>query len=239
MPEKRKHDRISTPTKKKTRRSSLPAVLRAPRRRRSEVKTCDVNSTSVAVSTTGVFTCLNIIEQGAAFYQRVGLQAVMKSLRLSGFFILSGTNAAATALDYVRLIIFYDRQANKAFPSQADILQLTNEAGTTESTSLSNINMYNRDRFKIIRDDRILLPPAGAAGVAANSPFVYIDPEMKMNVDHYVKLGDLETQYNQTNGGSVADIQTGSLNLLVVSNQVLAANSAYDFVFTARLRYMD
>lgn len=226
-----------------TRKVSIPAVLRS-RGLGVEVKSMDTPTQTAALSTTAVFKVVNNVQEGSSFYNRVGRKLSMKSLQIQGFLALSGTNAAATGVDFVRMIVFYDRQANGAAPTLADVLTSYDNAGATTSTALDYINMNNRDRFSILADERITLPPVGINGATAASAVVAgVDPlagDTQIQFKRFIKLRGLETQYKATsNPGVIGDISTGSLMVLFVANATAVANAAFNAYWTSRLRYSD
>jgi len=84
------------------------------RRLRAETKCCDVESITFLLSTTMSLQYLNLIQEGASFYQRIGRKISMKSIYLTGYIYPVGNNAAALVEDYNRIIVFYDRQPGGA-----------------------------------------------------------------------------------------------------------------------------
>ena len=137
-------------------------------RPRSEVKSLDlavVTPSSLVdvahVAGTGAnnnfatgMTCLNLIQQGAGFYQRIGTKINIKSIEFYGDFkqTVDPTNVA-----YFRYMIVYDRQPNGSYPAITDILR-DNDSATSFN---SGVSLVNRSRFAMIRDKRCVVD-AGA-----------------------------------------------------------------------------
>lgn len=212
---------------------NLPAGLRATG---SEIKALDIPSTAYAITSTGVVTPLNLIQVGSSFFNRIGRRIEMKSIRVSGDVNLLRTVATE---DYARIMIVYDRQTNGAVPTIQDILQTTTQAGANSTTSLSGVNLNNRDRFKIIRDKRLFLPAAtDTAGVVTNAQ----PPDPVTNtyiIDMFAKLGGLVTQYKADSSPAViGDIATGGL-FLVTFGLVATGGEGYQAGLECRLRFND
>lgn len=200
---------------------------------KSELKAFDIAeiaSVFKLVGTPPTFNTLNAQINGAELYQRVGRKTYMKSLHIRGYI----SNIITTTQDMGRIIIYYDSQPNAAAPLITDLLQDSNAAAGT--TAFSEINLINRQRFKILRDYQVLLPSVtNTAGVLTN--LTIMDPiKESFNIDFFIKLKGLETIYNATNGGTVADITSGAIGMVCVC---ASNNSDWAFTWTSRLRYYD
>jgi len=176
-----------------------------------ELKAFDVAENALDfVPTTGppaFATTLNACVNGAELYQRVGRKIYMKSLHIRGYI-----KSIATGIqDQLRIIVYYDSQANGAAPTIGALLQDSNAAAGTSAQS--EINLVNRQRFSILRDFHVLVPAQTfTAGVLTNT--AYPDTTGKLDIDMFIKLKGLETIYNGTNGGTVADITSGALGFV-------------------------
>jgi len=93
--------------------------------------------------------------------------------------------------------------------------------------------LTNRQRFQILRDYQVLLGDAtNVAGAAEIIP----DPiKNSNNIDMFIPLKGLESIYNGTNGGTVADITSGAIGITLFD----ATLNGWAFDFTSRLRYYD
>jgi len=198
------------------------------RQPKSELKAFDLAQIATSMSTAGVFTLLNVPENGPELYQRVGRRIYMKSVHIRGTVLA----AATTTQDYGRIIVFYDSQPNGAAPTLAALLADSNAGHATAVTS--EINLDNRERFKILRDMPFLLPSCtNTAGVITNLG-MQDTVKQSMQFDEFIKLKGLETVYNGTNGGTIADITSGSLFVVTFSGI-----GNYNTSWSSRLRYYD
>lgn len=185
---------------------------------RTERKFLDYTGTADP-TTTGSVEVLNAMAQGTSQSTRVGNKIHMTSIqgRLS---ITNGT--VGTVAPVIRYMIIYDTQTNAALPALLDIL--------TPGTVIGFMNLANRDRFRIIWE-RTFTPSVGTfsdtAAVAEFTEFIKI----------YQKL-NLDVVFNNTNGGTIADIQTGSLLLVTLSNVAAGTGAPVDGS-QFRLRYTD
>lgn len=213
----------------------LPGQLAA---RGAEVKALDVPSANYNVTSTAVITPLNLVQTGSTFCNRIGRRIEMKSIRVNGQLDFITTNTQTT-YSYARIMIVYDRQTNGAIPSIADILQSTNQSTTNSTNSLSGLNLNNRDRFVVVRDQRITLPPVTfATGVATfQSQTDAVEPTF--NIDMYSKLKGLLTQYKaDSNPAVIGDISSGGL-YLVTFGQLALGLTGYQATLECRLRFLD
>lgn len=196
-------------------------------------------SETVSLSTTATFTLLNDVVEGSGFYNRIGRRITMKSVYINGLITRTLGNAAVTTEDYVRIMVIFDRQANGAFPANTDVLRDSNRAGTQTTTALSGVNLNYRERFVILADIRVYLPPLGIAGVNPANTLLSPDPNIEpFKISRFIKLKGLQTLYDDSTGG-IADISTGSLFLMTYANVTAVANAGWNFSFNARMRYWD
>lgn len=173
--------------------------------------------------------CFNDMIEGTDFFQRVGRKVELKSLRLRGYFLPIGSS---TVTAYCRMIVLYDAQPNAAFPAIQDVLQDCNGGATT--SAYSHPNLDNRERIKILRDKVFMLGPASGASEASFIP----DGQQVYHYDEYIKLKGLTTVFNKTNGGTIADITSGSLVMFIIQDQTVVLDN-WKTNMNSRLRYYD
>lgn len=198
---------------------------------KQELKCFDIALRSNAISTVAgppTFDILNAVVNGSELYQRVGRKTYMKSIHIRGFIQPSAVASETGG----RILLIYDSQPNAAAPLTADVLKDSTAAAAT--TWSSGINLINRQRFKILRDYQVLL--GSSTNIAGNAEVIPDPIRNSNNVEFFIKLRGLETIYNATNGGTVADISSGAIFLFFVGDS--AANS-WQFNYTSRLRYYD
>lgn len=221
-------------------RPGVPAALRG---NRAEKKTVDFPGVLVGNScmqtdqldNTPIITCVNGTQEGAGFWNRVGRKIMMQSIRWKGFVNFTG-NAGANTAEYLRMMLIYDRQPNKATPNIADILlDIPNAGGAGVTSAEGGLNMNNSERFMVLRDIQIAIPEnANALGNATAS---IIDYKNRGVFDEFIKLKGLETHYTASTGG-IGDITTGAL-FVVSYGTSPAAGAVFDVSWKTRLRYKD
>lgn len=218
----------------------LPANLRSFA---GEVKALDlpVQSTQ-GLNATGSVISLNLIRAGSSFFNRIGRRIELKNITFSAQIQPLRSSALGTS-EYVRVLIIYDRQTNGAVPTIADVLQTTDQAGANTTTSMSGINLNNRDRFRIFIDERITLPnvtvPAGGPVVTVGGN-VGVDPlKTTYNIKRFAKLDRELTQYKADSAPAViGDIATGGLFLVMIGS-IAAGQEAYALTYESRVRFND
>jgi len=201
---------------------------------KAELKASDLALTASVFKPTGgppTFQYLNNVTNGAEIYQRTGRKIYMKSLHVKGFIEGSGTASANMAI--LRMVLVYDAQPNGAFPAIADLFQDSTAGGATGF--MSELNLNNRERFKILREKMWVMGPT-AANQAGQT--VINDGSQCLVINEFIKLKKIEAIFNATNGGTVADVTSGSLFAVFMSD-ANSTSSAWNAVYTARLRYYD
>lgn len=194
-----------------------------------EKKVIDSATATHAVNTTGDFTLLNGCVQGSDYTNRIGRKIVMKSLYIRGYTCPEPSTAGAggSVAQQARMIIFMDNQPNGAAPAVTDLLNT--------ATSTSQLNLNNRDRFKILRDQTFVLSPQqySAANVlaATGSPAV-------ADVNCYAKLRH-ETIFNAGNAGTIGDINSGALYMFWIGSNSSGVGTDAVAVVSARVRFLD
>lgn len=197
-----------------------------------ELKAFDVAGISETFVTPAAainYVVFNTMVNGAELYQRVGRKIYMKSLHLRGNIF----NTATAAQDNGRIIVFYDSQPNAAILGIGDLIKDSNAAAAT--TGFSHLNLNNRERFKILRDFNITLPSVTLA-MAVQTNVGQYDQDNNFTINMHIKLKGLEAIFNATNGGTIADITSGALIAVFVSNN---QSNTWTFEGNSRLRYYD
>jgi len=178
----------------------------------AELKAID-SAVSAAVDTTGVRILLNGAEPGPALNQRIGRHIHMNYIDMR--FFLAAT--ATTGIDqFVRYLVVLDKQPNGAALAITDVLDSVNP--------FSLPNLANSERF-IILDDRSRLVNASA------------EPGSQWGVSKRLQIGK-DVTYNSGSAGTIADISTNSLYLILLGNVAAGATAATGYG-NVRLRFDD
>ena len=166
---------------------------------------------------------LNGIAGGSGADQRVGRKLTMKSLMFRwSLFLNPNASTLATGGTPIRIIIFYDKQANATFPTTSELL--------ASNIFNSNNNLDNRDRFVILAD--IYTDPISSVGNAAvaGKRFIPLNHEVVFN------NGDTANDIGTINTGSVfvTFAQNGGLKTSTTAGQ----EGAF-LKWNSRIRYED
>lgn len=170
------------------------------------------NNTIVAGQTTAFTASICTPDQGTSPTEHIGRRTTLKSVQWKW----SGSYAPTTAgTSPLRLMIVYDRQPNAAL------------AATTQIVTVDSINAFpnlaNTRRFKILVDEQL-------EGLSIQGPSSFYS-------SGYRKF-NLEQEFNDVNGGTVADITTGNLIVLLWQNgNIITANPTSNIYI--RTRYTD
>jgi len=193
-----------------------PAYLRRVQANKKEVKGMDTILTQgaiIATTTTNANALvLNLVQQGAGSWNRIGKKIYMKSLRLKGCAQCILGNVPTTANQLVgplRMVIVYDHQTNSgAIPNFDTVFGITGQAGAETSTIFAPIRYDATDRFKILKECIYQVSSfnwINAGGTEDNT-------EVQVYFDEYIDMKNMETLFSgQTNPTTNADIANGSV----------------------------
>lgn len=182
----------------------------------------------------------NAIQAGTGFFNRIGNRITMKSLHLVGT-LTTTANVTAGIVEYLRIMVVYDKQANGAAPAITDILLDTAQDATSVTNAWSSTNINNRDRFLILMDDRIDIPNNAATALTAEQQSIMPQggDQQEVNINRFIKLNDLEAMYKASSSPAViGDITVGALWLVTLGTAAAGAEG-YQLTYNARLRYHD
>lgn len=233
---KRKATTYNAPSKKQriyqtpyqrpyTRSSTLPT------RPSVEKKVNDVAVGTIQVHTTGSITLLCNPALGSDFNNRIGRKINITSCYIRGMVATEPSLGPATGTacpsQQARMILFEDMQPNGATPAVTDILNT--------ASPFSQLNLNGRDRFKIYTDKIWSFGPYLASTTATQAQSLCA--QQAYSIKKYKKL-NIETIFNATNGGTIADITSGALFMLWIGSTASGGNDA-NAIISTRVRYND
>ncbi len=173
----------------------------------TEVKCVDVTG-SEASSTTPTFDLLNGMALGNANGQRSGQSVKCQNVDLKILLTIS----ASAATSFERVMVVQDKQCNGAIFAIGSLLNGTN--------TYSSYVVGGQNRFLVLFDETFAL--------SANGDQVFTKS---------IRLGTMmHVEYNTGNAGTVADINTNSLYLIHLSDQV---TNTVNMQYFSRFWYVD
>lgn len=195
-----------------------------------EKKVADITPAAYQVNTTGSITLLAVPTLGSDYTNRVGRKIRITSAYIKGYvYTEASTQSAAvnSTSQAARMMLVCDLQPNGSAPAITDIL-------TTADPS-SHLNLNNRDRFLILKDKNFVFDPLYLSTTATQS-YATASNQIKF-LKVYKKL-NMETIFNATNGGSIADITSGALYMVWIGSRAAGAADV-NAVIATRVRYYD
>jgi len=208
---------------KKTRKSGKKSVFMKYQNkmgRTSEVKFLDT-IVSTAINFNGAIVLLNGCIQGTDSNQRVGRKIEMTSVSMDlivGGGTITAANYALNNTDKIRVALVYDKQPNAGAVTYGDIY--TSTGVNTAAMSVRNVN--NLDRFDVLKVWDECVSTEGPNGI------VFKD---------YIKM-NLDTRYDSSNAGTIADIISGAM-LLVFCDQNTTGTNTNTIQGQCRVRFHD
>lgn len=216
----------------------------AARQRLGELKGMDTDiSLSPIIATTntnGSSFVLNLVQQGAGSWNRVGRKIYPKSLRVKGVVTFTNTPTFATGNqngNWIRMVVVHDQQPSSgSIPTFDTIFGITAQDGAESCPDITCPPRYdNMDRFRVVKDCTFRQPDASVVSFGSAPSNVFITP-----VDEYLEVSNLpETVFSgQSAPMTIADISTGAIYVYFRAG-VNAASTTTSFDGIARLRYTD
>jgi hypothetical protein len=179
---------------------------------------------------------LNLIQQGAGSWNRVGRKVNLRSIRIRGEITHTQTTASGNTFGQtVRCVVVWDKQPSSGtIPQWQDMFGFTAQDGTEGTSMYAPIRYDNMDRFSILRDVTYDPQPGAKSG---NPDIVYY----YNTIDEYIRLGDRECVFSgQSNPMTIADISTGAIYFCIrAKNNNISSTYSSVTNMTARLRYTD
>lgn len=212
--------------------SMVPSASRGYKPNAVEKKVYDIAPGAYNANTTGDIRCLALPTLGTDMTNRIGRKIVLKSVYIKGMVQMESaanpTTADLATGNLTRIIIFADMQPNGALPAVTDVLN--------SALPQSHLNLNNRDRFKIYCDKMYYMDPMVYNTTATQAVACWGNTGRAIKI--YKRL-NLETIFNATNGGTIADISSGALLILTIGNVAAGTRTDADFSLGIRVRFAD
>lgn len=174
---------------------------------------------------------LNPLLQGLSDRTRLADDTWFTSIQVKLSISTVGTSIVGNTCRY---IIFRDKQSNGAAPTFTQLL----DNSTITNLTQAPYNMDNKKRFKIIADRRFSMNPSLVTGftpaTGATTSTLSID-----NVHTFRRKLSFSTNYGLSNAGTIADISTNSVYILLLSDASTAGGNGPPVNGGIRMLYKD
>lgn len=154
--------------------------------------------------------CLFAPTEGNGIENRVGNKVMVHKITIRGR-VQIDLQPNQTSMDnpvFVRLILYTDKQTNG---TQAQAEDLMDSGGSLGEASYMFQNTANFGRFQVLRDKLFQLSPSQASYDGTNIEVAGVGRLFKFTVAFKKPL---QVRFNNTNGGTVADIIDNSFHLI-------------------------
>jgi len=191
-----------------------------------ELKFHDVDLDDAAIDTGGTVTpTINIIAQGTTESTRIGRKCAIRNINWRYRMSLAELDAGGSPNngDVVRVIMYLDKQANKATAAVTDLL---------ESANFQSFNqLANKGRFRVLHDK---VYDMNYLTLASDNAGVVSSAQVQMSGEFYAKC-NIPIEYdNSATDGSIGTITSNNLGVLLIG-----ATGAAGFDSKIRLRFSD
>ncbi len=191
---------------------------------RGELKFHDVDLDDAVIATGGTVTpSINLIAQGITESTRVGRKCTIKSIlwRYSINLVEQDAQATAASGDTIRVILFWDKQANGATATVTGILQ------SADYQSFNNL--ANSQRFRVLHDKTRTI---NFQTLASDGAGVVSSADVLRDYTFFKKC-DIPIEFSDTTG-AITEIRSNNLGVLLISR-----NGTTVFGSKFRLRFSD
>lgn len=187
-------------------------------------------TTTLALDDAAVATpaCLFAPIKSAGLNGRIGRKTKVYKIKINGMVRTHNSSGAVTSLDgaLMRMMLVQDMQTNIGAMTSA---QLMRDAGGANTTINSFQNPNNFGRFRVLKEKRMTLQNPNVAGVVGATETQGLVQHFKMTINFKTPV---LVNFNQTNGGTVADIIDNSFHFIIgcENNELTPAISYYSRV---------
>lgn len=171
---------------------------------------------------------LNLVQAGTAFNNRIGRVVTSKHLLMRGMIQAA---AASLTQEYLRLVIVWDHQPNKAAALWSDVMTGVTQTGTASTNAYMDRNTNNMDRFTILLDRDFVMPTTDATG-ASLSP---TPSSNEVLINELIDIDMTSVYGSDSNPAVIGDITTGAILLFTYGS----VGSQNDFILGFRHWYSD
>lgn len=168
---------------------------------------------------------INLIPQGTTQSERIGRRVVVKKIIVKYSITLNESDSSTTTNDYLRFIVYQDKQCNGAAATAANILALIGGHGV-----LSNRNLSNSARFKILKDQKTAITSEASIYQEVATNLVNME---KIKWEEFYLECNIPLEFDSTTG-AITEIRSNNIGYLLISDGGLI-----DVSSTFRIRYTD
>ncbi len=181
----------------------------------------DTDDASIAQNGTIIQGSVNQIAQGTTEITRIGRKCTIKKIHWRFNITLTATTASANTSETVRVILYWDKQTNKAAAGITDILESDNFQ--------SFRNLANKGRFRILMDRTYQLKAGSGGGDGTTEDY----GEDSID-DEFHKDCTIPVEFNAATG-AVTEMTTNNVGILLLSK----AGAITAFEGKMRIRFSD
>lgn len=224
MPKSVLGKRKAVPKEKQVKKLKIQRPLMLTRS--NELKFNDTTLANTAITSTGVILHSSVCcpQLGTENYQRIGKKINIRSIHMRGNVIQPSQTDLTTMSTNIRVIVYLDKQCNAAALTVGHVLHLT------DSDSFRALEFV--DRVQVLYDEDYTFSKQ-AMGVLSGP--TYSSPESQCQLKPLNKKVNIPVYFNSTNGGTVADVVSNNIGILVIAD--VATNAYLDGFF--RIRFSD
>lgn len=183
---------------------------------------------SANLGTNDTIFCVNPMQQGTAYYNRIGRKTKTMSLRLKlNFDYAYSTNLTSYTTgnlrNQVRVCVVYDRENTGVIPTFNQIFSQTDAQGTTKTLLTTPLGLTHADRFRILLDETLELnpmstPTMGDYNIGTGATSAVYTTAQAYFLDRFIdcsKKEILQAYQSSSNPATIADLSSGAIYLVL------------------------
>jgi len=217
--------------------------------RRSENKYVDYPWASVVLNNPGMATndyiyCINPMQAGAAYFNRIGRKTKTLSIRVKLHLVHKFSNdftipySTGVLGNTLRIAIIYDRENTGVIPPFNSFFGTTDQGGAQTTQMSDPLKLQVSDRYRVLADEIMTFEPHATPvlgdydPITGNSTATYTNYAFK-TWDRFIDCSkkQINQQYQSTsNPATVADLSSGAIYVIFKPNLYSAATNSLTIV---------
>lgn len=184
------------------------------------------------LATNGNIFCINPMQAGAGFFNRIGRKTKTLSIRVKLQFTHKTTDETANSTlgqssNMIRYALIYDRENTGVVPTFNAMFAVTDNQGSLATTLSVPLKLQVADRFRVIADEVLVINPIKTPLYVTAATQTQTNYEIH-TLDRFYDVSKrefIQSYQSTTNPASIADLSSGAIYLVL---KPLIYNSTYN-----------
>lgn len=179
---------------------------------------------------------LSAVGQGTSNSQRIGAKVTMQSIHINGY-VKFGNGAIlgqSRPMDFVRIVVYLDKQTNNGQAQAEDVLEDTPAVGDMKTLMFPRVD--EKARFRILRDFKVRQGPTGVySNGSIATQFESDTPKIPFSCRINLK-GIVQRWVGDSTSAAIGSVNDNSVHIIAISSDQLADGQ---ITYVSRYNYFD